>query len=101
MLEASRVLAAKLLDEKNNDDQKIIEAFRLIVCRTPSEKEVGILKNYFNDQLNNLKNRKEDASKLLDVGEYPMPSNPDKVRLASMMEVVSAIYNLEETITKS
>jgi hypothetical protein len=100
-LEASRVLAAKLLDEKNTDEQKINEAFRRIVCRTPSEKELSILKNYFTERMNTLKDRKEDASKLLDVGEYPLPSNPDKVKLASMTEVVSAIYNLEETITKS
>jgi len=101
VLEASRVLAAKLLEEKNTDDQKIKEAFRRIVCRTPSEKELGILKNYFIERMNTLKDRKEDASKLLDVGEYPLPSNADKVKLASMTEVVSAIYNLEETITKS
>ena len=116
VLEASRVLAAKLLDEKNSDDQKIIEAFRLIVCRTPSEKEVTILKNYFVERLNSLKDRKEDVAKLLDVGEYPnVPRNSglrndlrngvsqhtDNVKLAAMMQVVSAIYNLEETISKT
>jgi hypothetical protein len=30
-----------------------------------------------------------------------MPANADKMKLAAMMKVVDAIYNLEETITKT
>jgi hypothetical protein len=101
VLEASRVLAAKLLTENNSTDQKIEEAFRLIVCRKPLAKEVSILKSYYDDQLNSFKSKPEDAGKLLDVGEYPLPPNPDKPSLAAMMQVVSTIYNLEEAITKS
>jgi hypothetical protein len=35
------------------------------------------------------------------VGEYPLTQNVDKRALASLMRVISTIYNLEETITKS
>ena len=101
VLEAARVLAAKILAENNSIDQKIEKAFRLIVCRRPTEKEFTILKKYFEDELNNFNAKKDEAAKLLDVGEYPLPPHVDKVQLASMMQVVATIYNLEETITKT
>jgi hypothetical protein len=37
----------------------------------------------------------------LNVGEYPMPANADKVKLAVLMKVMAALYNLEETIVKT
>jgi hypothetical protein len=101
VLEASRVLAAKLLSEKTSVDQKINEAFRIIVCRKALPKEASLLKAYFDDQLSSFKSEKEKAEKILRVGEYPLPSNADKVLLASMMQVVATIYNLDESITKS
>jgi hypothetical protein len=99
VLEASRVLAAKLLDEKISDDDRIQKAFRLIVCRRPKQEEVDVMKQYLNDQLSSLSIEKAEA--LLNVGEYPLPENADKIQLAAMMHVVSLLYNLEETIVKS
>lgn len=100
ILEASRVLAANLLKENNSEAKdKIVKAFRLIVCRKPSEKEVMVLANYYQDQLKTLEI--QDAENLLAVGEYPLPNDIDKVTLAAMMQVVSTIYNLEETISKT
>jgi hypothetical protein len=101
VLEAARVLAAKLLEENNGVDQKIEEAFRRIVCRKPEAKEAAILKNYFEEQLGIYKSKPDEAGKLLEVGEYPLPPKPDKVTLAALMQVVVTIYNLEESITKS
>jgi Protein of unknown function (DUF1553)/Protein of unknown function (DUF1549)/Planctomycete cytochrome C len=99
VLEASRVLAAKLLEEDSKTKDKISKAFRLIVCRKPSDKEILVLNDFFEEELTTLTN--QAAADLLDVGEYPIPKNLDKVTLAAMMQVVNTIYNLEEAITKS
>ncbi len=99
VLEASRVLAAKLLEEKTGSKDKIIKAFRLIINRRPNDKEISILLSYYVQQQKIFDNRK--AARVLDVGEYPIPGNLNKVTLAVMMQVVDAIYNLEEAITKS
>jgi hypothetical protein len=99
VLEASRVLAAKLLVEKSSSLDKIKKAFRLIVCRNPSEKELSVLSSYFAKQQAHI--TKSQAVKLLAVGEYPISPTMDKKQLAVMMRVVNTIYNLEETITKS
>lgn len=99
VLEASRVLAAKLLREKGGTNDKISKAFRLIVSRKPSEKETELLTTYYEKELKKL--TKASVDKTLAVGEYPIPAHIDKTKLAAMMRVVTTIYNLEETITKS
>ena len=98
VLEASRVLAAKLLEEESNSQEKITKAFRLIICRMPREKEIAMLQNYFEGELKNISSTA--ANSLLDVGEYPIPQKIDPIKLAAMMQVVSSIYNLEEAITR-
>lgn len=100
VLEASRVLAAKLLQENTAVEAKVIKAFRLIVCRNPNEREIKLLSSYYNDQLKVFA-QKSKAEKVLAVGEYPIPEKIDKRNLAAMMEVMTTIYNLEETITKT
>lgn len=99
VLEASRVLAARLLQENSGVNDKISKAFRLIVGRKPSEKETGILTSYYEKELKKL--TPTSVTKSLAVGEYPIPARIDKTRLAALMRVVTTIYNLEETITKS
>lgn len=100
VLEASRVLAAKLLQENTAVEAKITKAFRLIVCRNPNEKEIKLLSSYYTDQLKVFV-QKSKAEKVLAVGEYPIPEKINKRNLAAMMEVMTTIYNLEETITKT
>jgi len=97
--EASRVLAAKLLRENTSPNDKIHKAFRLIICRKPTEKEMAILSSLYFEQLKSID--KTDADKLLNIGEYPASADLDKVTLAAMTQVMHAIYNLEEAITKT
>ncbi|MFI5160571.1 MAG: PSD1 and planctomycete cytochrome C domain-containing protein [Sphingobacteriales bacterium] len=99
MLEAARVLAAKLLQDNSQSKDKIYKAFRLIICRKPTEQELSILTSYYADQLKSMNSK--NAAKLLNVGEYPIPAGMDKITLAAMMKVVDTIYNLEEAITKT
>lgn len=101
VLEASRVLATRLDSEKLQLQEKVIKAFRLIVCRKPSEKEVKLLSSYYNDQLQSFKKDQRRAEKLINVGEYPMPEKMNKINVAALMQVITTLYNLEETITKS
>lgn len=99
VMEASRVLAAKLLSEESEVDEKIFKAFRLIVCRKPIGEEMSLLGQYYKKELEAL--TPQQAEDLLDVGEYPLLAQIDRVQLAALMLVVSSIYNLEETITKT
>jgi hypothetical protein len=99
VLEASRVMAANLLRETPDPEANIKSAFRTIVCRQPTEKEVSILTSYHAGRIAVLD--EATAFELLDVGDYPRAQEIDNVKLASLMQVIAAIYNLEETISKT
>ena len=101
VLEASRVMAQQLLPGNNAVDQKLIKAFRLIVCRNPSAKELSILQDYYNEQLDQFKQNKLNAQETIKTGEYPMIENTNINGLAALMKVIEAIYNMEESITKT
>ena len=72
VLEASRVLSQKLVNENSSPEEKINKAFRLIICRKPTSKELSILKNYYTEQLQLFQQKKLDALTTLKVGEYPL-----------------------------
>jgi hypothetical protein len=101
VLEASRVLAQKLVNEQSAAEEKISKAFRLIVCRKASDKELSILKNYFEEQLQLFQQKKLNAPITLKVGEYPLNEKLDLNISAAMMKVINTIYNMEEVITKT
>ncbi len=99
VLEAARVLATKLQQESNAPEAKIRQAFRKIVCRNPDAKEMEVLLNYYQQERTTMD--KLTAQKMIRVGESPLPQQADMLEIASLMRVITAIYNLEETITKS
>lgn len=101
MLEASRVLAQNLVQQPSATKDKITTAFRLIVCRHPSEKENNILNQYYTEQLSAFQQKKLSADTTLKVGEYPVNDKADKTQSAALMKVIQMIYNLEESITKT
>lgn len=101
VLEASRVYAGKLLLRGGDAEKNIRQAFRNIVCRTPSGKEVDVLAKYYAQQQSWFKARPAEAAKLLQHGEYPMAEGLDKPSWAAMMQVITTIYNLEETLSKT
>jgi cytochrome c553 len=101
VLEASRVLAARLLSETSTEQEKIEKAFRLIVCRRPTSEELSILAGYFDEEKKQFSKTPQKAEALLKVGEYPPDSMPDQASHAALMQVICSIYNLEEAITKS
>lgn len=101
VLEASRVLAQRLLENNTDSKSAITTAFRSIVCRKPSAKEMSILSAYYAEQLTLFNSRKLNASVTLQAGEYPPNKKEQPNELAALMKTIETIYNLEETITKS
>lgn len=99
VLESARVLAARLLQDNSQDREKITKGFRLILCRRPNEKELSLLSAYYIAELKEIS--KAEADQLLKVGEYPLPPDTNRLKLAALMKVVDTMYNLEEAITKS
>lgn len=101
VLEASRVLAQNLEAKGTDVKEQVSTAFRRIVCRKPNEKELGILVDYYNEQLKAFQDKKLDAAKTIKTGEYPVNEKLDAAKTAALMKTINTIYNLEETLTKA
>lgn len=101
VLEASRVFAQKLQAAPLSYEHKISKAFRRIICRNASNKELEILKAYYTEQLALFQSKKLDALKTLSIGDSPINRNLNLEESAALMKVVNTIYNLEEAITKT
>ncbi|MEO5603552.1 MAG: PSD1 and planctomycete cytochrome C domain-containing protein, partial [Cyclobacteriaceae bacterium] len=70
VLEASRVLAQRLMLENLSTDARIAKAFKLIMCRNGAEKELSLLKSFFEDEKQFFKSEPEKALAKLKIGEY-------------------------------
>lgn len=101
VLEASRVLAEKLMKEAGTIDDKIEKAFRLIICRLPETAELAVLQEHFREENQYFSEHPEAAEKFLRAGEYPRATIENVTALAGLMQVIHTIYNLEEAIVKT
>ena len=101
VLEASRVLAQRLMKESSNAEEKVQKAFRMILCRKANAKEQEILLTYFKEQLELFRQNKLNAKATLKVGEYPTEEVQDFNACAALMKTINTMYNMEEAITKS
>ena len=89
------------MEENSSTDEKIKKAFQRIICRVASSKENTILKLYYDDQLQQFKQKQLNAAETLNVGEFPADKKLDANATAALMKLISMIYNMEEAITKT
>ncbi|MCF0074152.1 PSD1 and planctomycete cytochrome C domain-containing protein [Dyadobacter sp. CY261] len=101
VLEASRVLAEQLSASPASVDAKISEVFQRIVCRKPNAGETQLLVDYYKEELSTFSKSKSKAGAALNIGDSKHGQKVDVAKAAAMMRVISTIYNMEETITKS
>ena len=100
VLEASRVLAQKLMQEKSTADAKITKPFAASSAGSPDGKRAHDPEKLLR-RTGLFRQKKLDAAKTLDVGEYPTAKIGDRNARAALMQVVNTIYNMEEAITKT
>jgi hypothetical protein len=101
VLESSRVFAERLMLEKSSPEEKIEKAFRSILCREAKPEELKILNTYYMEAKKQFEQSKGKAKQLIRAGEYPHAEISDTISLASLMQVVHTLYNMEEAITKT
>jgi hypothetical protein len=100
VLEASRVLAQRLMLEDLSTEDRIAKAFRLILCRRGAEKELGLLQTYFEDEKEYFEAHPEKTEEKLKAGEYKQEKTDDVAGTAALMQVISTLYNTDEAITR-
>jgi hypothetical protein len=98
VIEASRVLAETLINSTGELSDKIKNAFRRIVSRKPTSKEIKILSDYFNIEIKELEEPDKEFQRILNAGEYKHSAN--NIQTAALMQTILMIYNLDEAIVK-
>lgn len=102
ILEAARVLSEDMIlaSSSKKVEDHIRKAFKRILCRAPTDREIVVLAEYHKEELGRFGKTPSDAVGFVKVGEAPLNASVAPVELAALMSVVHAIYNLEETLTK-
>jgi len=100
VLEASRVLASEIEAKGLGVEEGIQLAFKKILCREIRQEELNIMAAYYQKEKELFEAQPDEIEMSLDIGEKPLAEKAMKAETAAMMQVIVALYNLEETITK-
>lgn len=101
LVECARVLAQRLmLEEQPDDASRVRRAFRRVLARTPTEREVSTLLALHADSLRHYSADRAAATKLVSIGESARPTKLDVAQHAAWLCVCNALLNLDETLTK-
>ncbi len=102
IVEAARMLAARSIDKMGNStEDRISYMFQLATSRTPNQEEVGVLRSYYDEELERYTNNEKAAEEYLSIGNFTIDRiDVDTSVFAAYASVASAIMNLDETITR-
>ncbi|WP_081634901.1 PSD1 and planctomycete cytochrome C domain-containing protein [Lunatimonas lonarensis] len=101
VLEAARVLGARLAKAHSSPENAIQEAYRRILGREPKQQERQLMLDFFHDEYDRFQEDPQRAERIVRVGKFPLEPSNDPLADAAMMQVIVAIYNLEEATTKT
>ena len=101
-VEAARVLAERIITHGGaSDADRLTFAFRLILARSPSDRELAILTEELATHRARYAGAVADAQKLLAVGETKAKPGLKPEEVAAFTLVASMLLNLDETLTRN
>ena len=98
-VEASRVLAEHSMQQNPDRNEQITWAFRKILARVPTEKDLAMLQRAYDKQLSIFSSDPAGAAAFVAVGAAPKSSLP-AVEHASLSAVCLLLFNLDESLTR-
>ena len=99
-VEASRVLAAKVLKERDGETERLERIYRLLTSRAPSDAELSSLKGMYDSVLKSFRESPERADEFLAIGEYPISDVEDRGELAAHGVIASMVMNHDAAVIK-
>ena len=100
-IEASRVMATKLLERFPNDiDSVASTAFERLTSRQPTDQEQNILTTLYEEQLEEFSKQPKDAEQFLDVGQAILETKNEipSQKIAAATVLINSIMNLDECV---
>jgi hypothetical protein len=99
-VETSRVLAQKVMDEKEALDERLQYAFRLVTAGRASSLNLEILGDIYEEQLKNFKENPNEAKQLLSVGESKRDEQFSLAEHAALTTTCLGILNLDQALSR-
>ncbi len=99
-VEASRVLAQKVMGEKEALDERLQYAFRLITAGRPSSLNLEILVDIYEEQLEVFMENPKEAKQLLSVGESKRDEQLSLAEHAALTTTCLGILNLDQALSR-
>ncbi|MFY0654878.1 MAG: DUF1553 domain-containing protein [Cyclobacteriaceae bacterium] len=100
-VEASRVLAEKLIKTNKDTTERLETAFRLVTGRKPDQFESEQLCQFFDAEFNNFETNKVDALALLNTGESSWDASLNPAEVAALGVVVNSLMNTDAGYSKN
>ena len=101
LLEAARVLGARILSENDQDVTRSLRAmFQALTSRNPGDAELRILEDLFAEQYDFYQQHPDQAEKFMSVGEAPRNSTLPVSLLAAMGVLANTLMNLDQCVVK-
>jgi len=99
-VEAARVLAEQSWKSAPDIDSRLRQAFRRVLCRTPSDADLARVRKAFDRQLALYQPDAEAAKALLSVGAAPRDESLPAAEHAALTATCLALLNLDEAMTR-
>jgi hypothetical protein len=99
-VEAARVLAQRLLSERQDDRARFEFLFELALCRPPKPAEIETLSKLLAEQRAHFRDHGGEAQKLIKIGRARSLERIDMAELAAWTDVCRTVLNLQETMTR-
>ena len=101
MVEASRVLGEKLVGIHGDGVAPLVgDAFRRVVGRVATEKELAVLVRLYREQLAIYQGKPEKAEALLKTGDAARDTELPAAKVAAAAVVVNGLLNFDATVMK-
>ena len=92
-LEAYRKIAERVYLAEDDTDDRIVTIFRLTARRMPTTTEVGILREYYQAELEHYSERDLDVDNILSIGVSETTAEADRAALVALASVAAAVMN--------
>ena len=100
-VEASRAFGQRIMREGGRKpSDRAAYAFRVATARRPDSKELKVLLEVYERQLDEFRRSPERLEEFLTVGSFQPDAGCDRAELAAWATVASLLLNLDETVTK-
>ncbi|MCF2947159.1 DUF1553 domain-containing protein [Paraglaciecola aquimarina] len=99
-VEAGRVLAEKVITNTADNNERLIQVYRLLTSQYPDENELSVMSEMYTTFLDKYTQAPEEAEHLLAIGEKSPQPSLGKTIVAALSAVANLIINHDATVIK-